>query len=186
MLMLVPTFVLTHFTLAWALVPPIYFTLRQTNMGNALLAGPQGAWLLSRRVPEWVPDVVIDGMVGGSSASREEQHHQLTVEQLIERLARRGIRIGWKYASYGGAALKGLRKVTQDEDQLAKEATQKLGAKEQGEAAMAESQVRNFASSIKGYTTKQARTAADEIEFGQIRDGIAAWVLVKVSKQLVE
>jgi hypothetical protein len=37
---------------------------------------------------------------------------------------------------------------------------------------------------VMGYTRKQAQGVASDIQFGQIRDGVAAWVLVKVRPTL--
>lgn len=183
-LLLLPTFVFTHFTLGWALVPPIYFTLRQTNLSNALLAGPQGAWLLSRKVPEWIPDVVIDGLAGPLPAGYEERHPQMTVEQLVERMARRGLQNGWKYAKYGGSAVKSLRKLASgDQEEITQEAMRKIGGTNADKAKGAnevEARANGIKDKIVGYTKRSARTAADEIDFGQIRDGLAAYILVKI------
>ena len=183
-LLLIPTFVFTHFTLGWALVPPIYFTLRQTNISNALLAGPQGAWLLSRKVPDWIPDVVIDGLAGPLPPGQEERQSQMTVEQLVERMARRGLQNGWKYAKYGGNAVQSLRKFASgDAEEITQEAMRKIGGTNPDKVKGAnevEARANGIKDRIIGYTKRSARTAADEIDFGQIRDGLAAYILVKI------
>ncbi|PWN33392.1 uncharacterized protein FA14DRAFT_61806 [Meira miltonrushii] len=183
-LLLIPTFVFTHFTLGWALVPPIYFTLRQTNISNALLAGPQGAWLLSRKVPDWVPDVVIDGLAGPLPPGQEDRHSEMTVEQLVERMARRGLQNGWKYAKYGGKAVQSLRKLASgDQEEITQEAMRKIGGTNADKAKGAnevEARANGIKDRIVGYTKRSARSAADEIDFGQIRDGLAAYILVKI------
>jgi hypothetical protein len=188
---LLSSFAFTHFTLAWALVPPIYLFLRQTNLSNSLLAGPQGAWILSRKVPSWVPDVVVDGLAGAPTPNEagHKDSQALTIEQVIERVARRGIRIGWKYGKMGGSALQTLRNRGQNgEDELVDSAMQSLGLKGKsgGEVAKIEEPKQsgrfgNIKDTISGYTRRQVKSAADDIQFSQIRDGIAAWVLVKVS-----
>lgn len=183
-LLLIPTFVFTHFTLGWALVPPIYFTLRQTNISNALLAGPQGAWLLSRKVPDWIPDVVIDGLAGPLPPGQEDRYSEMTVEQLVERMARRGLQNGWKYAKYGGKAVQSLRKLASgDQEEITQEAMRKIGGTNADKAKGAnevEARANGIKDRILGYTKQSARSAADEIDFGQIRDGLAAYILVKI------
>lgn len=173
---LAPTFLFTHVTLAWALVPPVYLFLRTTNLSNTLLAGPQGAWFLSRKVPDWVPDTMVDRLVGGLPADGHAVKRP-TVEELIERLARRGIRILF---NVGNSAFSAFRKGSGEEDALAKAALREL----RGGLGLKSEEVRDKADGIKeqikGYTRRQAQGAVSEIQFGQIRDGVAAWVFVKI------
>ena len=187
LLALAPTFLFTHVTLAWALVPPVYVLLRSTNLSNTLLAGPQGAWFLSRKVPDWIPDTVIDGLVGGAppnavASGRQRTEGNLTIEELIERLARRAIRIVWNVGSSAYTGLKGGRG---EEDALARAALRELRGGLGMERQEVKDEVKEKASGVKdklmGYTRKQAQGVASDIQFGQIRDGVAAWVLVKVS-----
>ena len=177
-LVLAPTFIFTHFTLAWALVPPIYLVLRTTNLSNTLLAGPQGAWFLSRQVPTWIPDAVVDNLVGGVPVNERKASQRPTVEELLERLARRGIRAAYNIST---SAFSAFKKGGGEEDALARAAIREL----RGGLGMEKEEVKEKASGytdkIKGFTRQQAQGAVSEIKFGQVRDAVAAWVLVKVS-----
>ncbi|UZJ56599.1 hypothetical protein CBS101457_005919 [Exobasidium rhododendri] len=181
-LVLAPTFLFTHVTVAWALIPPVYLLLRSTNLSNTLLAGPQGAWFLSRKAPEWIPDTLIDSLVGGvpanaSSSRRAKMENRPTVEEIIERLARRAVRIFW---NVGSTAYSGFKGGAGEEEALTNAAMRQL----RGGLGMEKQEVKEKAGGIKdkvlGYTRKQAQGVAGDIKFGQIRDGVAAWVLVKV------
>jgi hypothetical protein len=178
---LAPTFLFTHVTMAWALVPPVYFFLRTTNLSNTLLAGPQGAWFLSRRVPAFIPDTLVDSLVGGAPEKGHSSSQRPTMEELIERLARRGIRIIYNVSRSAFAGLKGG---AGEENALAKAALREL----RGGLGVKEEEVRDKADGLKdkirGYTTRQAQSAVSDIQFGQIRDGVAAWVVVKVCTRL--
>ncbi|PWN90863.1 hypothetical protein FA10DRAFT_286536 [Acaromyces ingoldii] len=182
---LAPTFLFTHVTLAWALVPPVYLFLRTTNLSNSLLAGPQGAWFLSRQVPDFIPPQLIDAIVGPpppSSKGREgqgQERRRLTVEELLERLARRAVGIVWSTGRGAYGIYKGARGDVSEQDAIARAAVGEIrgGSKtrEDGDTA-----VDGITNKILGATRKQAQGIAGDISFGQIRDGVAAWVLVKV------
>lgn len=121
---------------------------------------------------------MVDGLVGGVPADGKATQRP-TVEELIERLARRGIRIIWNVSRSAASAFK---KGNEEEDALAKAAMREL----RGGLGTKKEEVRDkadgFKDQIKGFTTKQAQGVVSEVKFGQIRDGVAAWVLVKVSK----
>lgn len=176
LLVMLPTFVATHVTLAWALVPPVYLAMRQTQFANTLLAGPQGAWILSRQIPSWIPDVAVDGLVGRSADAEEatQRTSPLTVEQLLERLARRGAHLAmW----LGKSTYNSVRGTHKEEDELAQDAVRRVGAQDADQSVSS-----GFGQKLVRYTSSQARGAAHDIELGQIRDAVAAWVLVKVRK----
>lgn len=203
-LVLAPTFLFTHVTLAWGLVPPVYFILRQTSLANTLLAGPQGAFVLSRRIPQWVPDGLVNPIVGekqqqlqqledGSGGQRSKDaasvRRDLTVEDLVERLAQRGVRTAWR----GGSTIfKGLRKAkvdsSADEEALARDAVRQIGgggsSKHKGEGGSSgenSGAASDLSKRIRDYAGRHVRSTTEDIKLGQIRDGVAAWVLVKVS-----
>lgn len=137
-------------------------------------------------MPDWVPDTLIDGLIGGvpanaSSSSKAKMDRHPTVEELIERLARRAIRIFW---NVGSSAYAGIKGGAGEEDALARAAMREL----RGGLGMEKQEVKEEANGLKdrvmGYTRKQAQGVASDIQFGQIRDGVAAWVLVKVRPTL--
>ncbi|PWN49806.1 hypothetical protein IE53DRAFT_387951 [Violaceomyces palustris] len=105
------SFATLHLTLAWALIPPIYTFFRSTGSANALLAGPQVAWILNRPVPDWFPlamRIKRQGADGSVDGFDDDHDGKLTVEDLIEVMARNFAGKAWKASvgAYGQA--KGL------------------------------------------------------------------------------
>lgn len=121
---------------------------------------------------------MVDNLVGGIPANQRKAADRPTVEELLERLARRGIRAAYNIST---SAFSAFKKGGGEEDALARAAIRELRGGLGFEKEEVKEKAGGYKDKIKEFTSKQAQGAVGDIKFGQIRDGVAAWVLVKVS-----
>lgn len=193
----------------------VYLGLSATGTSNALLGGPQVAYVLSRPIPNWLPfsdsltsqlDPSQDPSSSSSSSSsnKSKKEKPKTVEDLLDYFLRSSIKFGW---SSGGAILSSIRSSSKslaenkDVQNLANLLDDKADGGDGGRlvsATMKEMKGENGSNELKskpfykkvwddGLDTigGQARKSAGEIHLGNVRDAIGAWVLVKVSIRVV-
>jgi hypothetical protein len=181
-----------HVGLAWALIPPIYLFLNNTNTATSLLAGPQAAYILSRKVPAWVPSpegrlaVSEKGEVSGKTHAAATDGER-TVEDYIEAVLKSSVATGWKggKAVLGGAKSLTAQLASLGGDHKPEEASEMVGDALKdvtGGHGSTSAKLKSMAGNAWDSTIgKRARERADDLKYGQIRDAVAAWVLVKVS-----
>lgn len=182
-----------HVGLAWGLVPPLYWVLHSTNSATAMLAGPQAAYVLSRKVPSWVPvpgykaGLTHKASAGGDETAGETQTGERTVEDCLEAVVRSSIAAGW---TGGKAVLGGAKSLTAQLSQLGgvekpEEAGQIVSDALKdvtGGHGKSSAKLKSLAGDAWNSTVgKGAREHASDLRYAQIRDAVAAWVIVKVS-----
>ncbi|EPQ29401.1 uncharacterized protein PFL1_03156 [Pseudozyma flocculosa PF-1] len=194
------TFLALHVTVAWALVPPIYAFFRSTNTANALLAGPSVSYILAKPIPTWLPASLRGQSPSSSSSSASDapdptNNQVQTVEDLLELQVRQFVKLLWK----GGVGVYSTVNRFKAKDQheggegdvtkgLARSAIAFLRGKAKGTDSDADTTLQQYDEQheqsrrpgwAKGYFGEQARKNAGDIKLGQIRDAVAAYVVVK-------
>lgn len=193
---------MTHVSICWALVPLVYLGLSTTGTSNALLGGPQVAYILSRPIPTWLPIQSLTTNIQEEGTSKKKTKEPKTIEDLLDLTLRSSIKMGW---TSGGAILSSIRSTSKslsenkdlkcltnvltdkgsnkngDEDRLVSATMKEL----KGESGSNELKSKPYYSKVWDSTLDtiggQARKSASEVHLGNVRDAIGAWVLVKVS-----
>lgn len=188
------SFGVVHQSLAWVLLPPLYYFFRSTGAATSMLAGPQTAWILSRPVPSWlpVPGLSLDANPeGGEGNARGKQaKREPTVEDVLEQVIRRAARFSWtaSRALYGqarslesdwnrikGGELPASIGAKSQPDEVADEAVRALKGQDQSGEGKAGWNIPDL-----GFSDR-VRKSAGEVRIREVVDGVAAYVVVKVS-----
>lgn len=179
-------FVAIHPTIAWGLMTPMYFLCHYTSLSTLLLAGPGGGAVLNTRIPSFLPASAIYGL--REARARHELHNPGGSDPTVEEWMEMAIR---KFASSSWQVAKGIRNLVTNVkgsvdgdfsppgfDLKTMKRVQKVAADVQAQGLDG---FKGDANEKKSWWHGYVKNRAEEIRFREVADGVAAYILIKVS-----
>lgn len=168
-----------HTTIAWGLLGPTYLFLSATGLTPLFLAGPQGVAVLKTRIADFVPNGFVYGLRDCRAKVHERGDPTPTIEEWMEtsiKKAAKGIWTGAKALRGVVSRVRGLSTPAGVESEVERwaKSLQDKGLPTGEDAKQQDKVVTNPVSS---FITNQE----EGVKVRDLANGVAAWVLIKVS-----